>query len=567
MKKSIYRWVALSTFVTLSISCNKKLVEYNPSGSTIEALLTTPEGFETAINGAYSYNRSFYGKEEGLALFEAGTDLWAPSAKIGNTSIIGLSPNTPISTYNGIVSDNPWILTNLWQPCYAGINLCNTALSYIEQANLSASRRPSAEAELRFLRGWYYFLLVQSYGAVNFTLDPTTGMVTTANRTAEGKIYEQVVADMRFAADNLPATQKDYGRVTKVGALAVLSKVLLTKGDYQDASNTANSVIKDFGLNLMGKYSDLWTMDNESNSEVLWAVNYAKDISLNAGSNISPSLFLMAYSDLPGMTMDIDNGLPEGRWIPTLRYLNLFDETKDSRYDATFKQAWIANNAATLPKWTAADAAQNPALSSMVGQNKFNVGDTAIFLTKYAVNDFDQNYTVRYRYKTLDKNDLYNANGTVKNINQYISLKKFDDPTRATALERQSSRNADVIRLGEVYLIAAEAQVKLGKTDSAAYFVNIVRTRAAKAGKEVDMKVSSADMTVDFILDERARELGGEQMRWFDLKRTGKLIERVTAYNPDISENIKPFHVLRPIPLAQINAVTNKEDFKQNDGY
>lgn len=70
-----------------------------------------------------------------------------------------------------------------------------------------------------------------------------------------------------------------------------------------------------------------------------------------------------------------------------------------------------------------------------------------------------------------------------------------------------------------------------------------------------------------FILDERARELGGEQQRWFDLKRTGKLLERVKAYNPDAKVNIKEHHLLRPIPQTQLDAIINKEEFGQNAGY
>ena len=53
------------------------------------------------------------------------------------------------------------------------------------------------------------------------------------------------------------------------------------------------------------------------------------------------------------------------------------------------------------------------------------------------------------------------------------------------------------------------------------------------------MEIQPDQLTIDFILEERARELGGEQQRWFDLKRTGKLIEYVKKYNPDAKDNIK----------------------------
>jgi hypothetical protein len=118
-----------------------------------------------------------------------------------------------------------------------------------------------------------------------------------------------------------------------------------------------------------------------------------------------------------------------------------------------------------------------------------------------------------------------------------------------------------------MYLIAAEAEFKIGKLDSAAYYVNVVRTRAALPGRVANMQVLPAQITLDFLLDERAREFAGEQMRWFDLKRTGKLVERVKAMNPDAANFIQPFHVVRPIPQTQIDAVTNKDVFTQNPGY
>lgn len=81
------------------------------------------------------------------------------------------------------------------------------------------------------------------------------------------------------------------------------------------------------------------------------------------------------------------------------------------------------------------------------------------------------------------------------------------------------------------------------------------------------LKVSANDMNIDFILDERARELVGEQLRWFDLKRTGKLVEYVKRWNPDAKDNIKDYHILRPIPQTQLDAISNKTDFLQNAGY
>lgn len=118
-----------------------------------------------------------------------------------------------------------------------------------------------------------------------------------------------------------------------------------------------------------------------------------------------------------------------------------------------------------------------------------------------------------------------------------------------------------------MYLIAAEAEMLNDNMPMAVKYMNDLRTKRAYPGYEDAMKISASDMNIDFILDERARELVGEQLRWFDLKRTGKLVEYVKKWNPDAKDNIKDYHVLRPIPQIQLDAVSNKGDFLQNTGY
>jgi hypothetical protein len=118
-----------------------------------------------------------------------------------------------------------------------------------------------------------------------------------------------------------------------------------------------------------------------------------------------------------------------------------------------------------------------------------------------------------------------------------------------------------------MYLIAAEAAFRQSKLDVAAANLNQLRERAVVPGKEAEMLVVSSDVDLDFILDERARELYGEMHRWYDLKRTGTLLERVRLYNPPASGNIEEMHLVRPIPQTQLDRVTNPGDFQQNPGY
>jgi hypothetical protein len=130
-----------------------------------------------------------------------------------------------------------------------------------------------------------------------------------------------------------------------------------------------------------------------------------------------------------------------------------------------------------------------------------------------------------------------------------------------------------VARLGEAYLIAAEAYLKMGQTDNAAKMINDLRKRpgTVRAGYAAQMEVASGGVTIDFILDERARELAGEYVRWTDLKRTHKLVEYAVAYNEDgiLESNMKgtdgKYKTLRPIPQAAIDL--NQADVAQNPGY
>jgi len=115
--------------------------------------------------------------------------------------------------------------------------------------------------------------------------------------------------------------------------------------------------------------------------------------------------------------------------------------------------------------------------------------------------------------------------------------------------------------------------MKQNKPDEAAQMINDLRKRPGtiKTGYETDMTVANSDITVDFILDERARELAGEYVRWTDLKRTHKLVEYATTYNEDgITEtNMKgpdgKYKTLRPIPQAAIDLNQTKVD--QNPGF
>lgn len=545
MRRLLTAFVFCVCSTAFIVSCD--LTEYNPGGATSETVFTSPEGFESLVNAAYSYSRWWYGKEEGYAAGEMGTDLWTSGAGDENPNFTRYESLQPSAN----------VVEVFWEQFYSAINLCNAGISQIEESGLSEELQTTREAELRFLRAFYYWHIVETWGNVHFTTDQTEGIQVDANRSSVETFYDQIFEDLDFAVSNLPSESSDIGRVTKPAAEAFLARMYLTRGMDQQAFDTAVRVINDYSFDLVENYDDLWEMDNLQNEEVIWVVNYSEDLALNdqqddilfpeghgRGGHNGHLHFFMTYDQVDGMDRDIENGRPFNRYMPTAFLLDLFNDEIDARYDGSFKSVWYSN-----------------APSEVEGMAE---GDTAIYATKYEVSDAFREDAV---YTIYDRSDMYESDGSIVQRTKYPSLDKFADPTRPSVSEMRSSRDAFVIRLAEMYLIAAEAQYNLNDPVTAAEYINVIRDRAAKPGHEADMDITAADIDIDFILDERARELAGEQLRWFDLKRTGKLLERTREYNPEAGANIQDHHVLRPIPQAQIDAVENAEEFIQNEGY
>lgn len=553
--------LTLSIGVVISTSCNKKLEEYNPSGITAATVYTNAKGFETLVNAAYTYTRFWYGKEEGYQLSEMGTDIWT-----GGTGDV----YPALSRYKDL-QGNLAALSTTWTNFYAAVNLCNTGIAGIAKVtDYTDNQKATREAELRFLRAFYNWHIVETWGGVHFTTEPNEGAVSTANRTPVETFYKQIFEDLDFAVKNLPATTADYGRATIPVAKAFLARMYLTREMNQQALDMAKEVIDgNYGYDLLPEYGELWNMGNLKNKEVIWAVDYSTTLTNNdirttaypyghnRGSNSGHLLFLMVYDQINSKILfrDVDNGRPFNRYMPTKALLDMFNDEHDSRYRSSFQTVWYCNKEGTQK-----GNLFNPGLTST-----FKIGDTVAYCAKDTQDVAAMNAKP---YTTYDMPRVYTSNGGTGDIRKfYVSLKKFKDSTRSVQGEAQSARDVFVIRLAEMYLIAAEAEFKLGHPASAAVYLNKIRTRAAIPGHEAAMQISQSDVTLDFILDERARELAGEQIRWFDLKRTNKLLDRINRLNPDAAGFIKPYHMVRPIPQIQIDAVTNKDEFTQNPEY
>ena len=528
-------------------SCEQILVEDPVSLATADGYFTTQSGIEDGLKAAYTTLRSFYGQQNGFFLTVTGTDIFT-------NGFGGVANNPHINNYSPNFLGTSGTVTAIWNALYVGINQCNTVVSKVEEVeNLSAQNKARILGEARFLRALYYFHLVQQWGAVHFSLEETQGVETTANRTPETQIYnEGILPDLEFAVNNLPESTRDEGRAFKGAAEALLARVQLTIGNWQEAERLATNVINNYSFDLVKPYIALWDINNEDNSEFIWKVQFTEDPLFNGPGNSGHLYFIFDYTFNPAMVRDTENGRPFQRFLPTNYLFSLYDRTMDARWEGSFKTVWYAN------------------VPGVINGQTVNPGDTAIHIVMEPVPDEVKMaapyWIIDYKGNWIGNVSAYQEIGTNRRRN-YPSLLKFLDPLRPSINEAAGRRDFPVFRLAEMYLIAGEAAWRQNKNVEAAAFINILRERAALPGKESDMQITPADINLDFILEERARELIGEKHRWYDLKRTGTLLERVRAHNLDAAPNIKEMHLVRPIPQTQIDRVSNPGDFPQNPGY
>lgn len=569
--------------MTAGFSSCKKLDEYNPSGATAEAVWSTPEGFVTLVNAAYSEQRNFYGKEDAILMTEGGTDLWFNASKANFAN--------QLTRYEGFTASSSGTSRNSFTTFYKCLNLANAGIGRIQSVQFpSVAERNRREGELRFLRAWYLWHIVEFYGGVNLRTTETQGPELTAKRSPVEDFYKVIIEDLELAKQYLPNDWgAEYSRATKKSALGLLARVYLTRAYYATgaeatsfftkARDVAKEVIDrkaEFGIELWPNYADLWLPANnkrvgKAGGESLYTIsNSATNTALNydVNANRMHMWYLTQYSNkIGGLIQSLEYGNDnQRRLMPTLALLDMYNDAIDSRYEGSFQEVWLANRAYT---WTAADVATHKKNPSIVGR-VMRVGiDTALYITKKSISD-----EAARPYPVFDRDTTYFATTTkaIKDPNNFVALKKFAEPNRTAPNAQPGYNDIFLIRFAEMYLIAAEAEFRLGNSAAAATYINVIRTRAAKktpVNQTAAMQITAADVTIDFILDERAREFAGEQIRWFDLKRSltpEQWVNRIKTLNPDITA-VQPFHRLRPVPQEELDALLNGAEFGQNPGY
>jgi hypothetical protein len=553
--------VLLMGVVIIATSCNKQLQEH-PQSTITPAFFGTAQGFQSGLDAAYAGMRNLWGTENLFTTTCIGTDEFIT----GNDGT-GNNMNYYSSAYNS--SDGK--LSGIWNSCYTYINTCNGLVDNSKSVTgIDPAKVTEMVAEAKFLRANYYFALVQFWGNITLNKNFQSVPSSAAKRDPKSDVYDFIIQDLQAAIAGLPASPTTAGvlpgKATAAAASHILAKVYLTRAsssaahsdDYQNAYNTANGLINNsasLGLGLLPDFASIYAEGNEANKEVLWTVQHTTNLPFNGSSaqnssgpdNVLVHMWVPKYETfVPGMMRDILDGRPYIRAVPT-RWLTdtvFKDKTNDTRYSKTFQTVWYCNNAAGIPKWpNPVPAGVDP---SLAGKPKFTFGDTACYMPGVDVTDATIAST---RYLLMPPRKY--------NIQMGPYMKKYMD-TKRPDMNSPSVRPVIVWTLDETYMIAAEAAYMLNNTGAAVTLINTIRERAAyPTGNAAAMDITAGQLNLDFILDERSRELCGQMTRWWDLVRTHNLLTRVVLHNTDGQKNILAKDTLRPIPLTQINAVTS----------
>jgi len=545
MKKLIF----IFSILAITSSCESYLDEENIANVTAGSYYTTPTGVEDAVRATYGIMKEYFGPEIGWTMQTFGTDTYMEGAD---------GSHKYINRYDASHNSAARYMRDTWRIFYEQVNQANAVIGRIDGVEgMDAALKTTRTAEARFLRALAYFQLTRHYGDIHLTLEETEGVEIEANKTSASDVYSQaIVPDLEFAVANLPDNPSDYGRASKPAAQFLLAKVLLTRSyssfaggsDASTAESLMTSVINNPRFSLLDNFGDLWKLENEANAEFIWTIQNSKsqvDEKLDNYGHRAHLYFLMEYDKKPGMQRDTENGRPWKRFRPTPYLLGLWDRTKDRRYDESFKHVWYANKVDSKLPGVA-------------------IGDTAVLIPGPGVdkNGVDQEgYWNAAKKATVSYNVYTEGDYSART---FPSMNKWIDNTRPNRQHTQGQRDYVLMRLADAYLIRAEARLKQGNSSGAAADINIIRTRAAWDGKEADMQIAAGAVTINMILEERARELIGEGHRWFDLTRTGKLVELTKQHNPTAS-NIKAHHIVRPIPQDQIDRTSGS--YAQNPGY
>ncbi|KAB7732980.1 RagB/SusD family nutrient uptake outer membrane protein [Rudanella paleaurantiibacter] len=541
--KSIAKLLFVSV-VVLASACKDTFLDEKPYSSYTPVTLNDSLGFEAQLVGLYNHTSTIFS----WADQQGWPSVWQVGTDVANATANQQGIEIPYYNYAQLTSTDG-AAARTWNRSYIMVNLSNIIINGAESPSLtsiSAGGKNKISAEAKFFRAYAYNTLATCFGGVPLLTQALTGPKTDFVRAPVEDVNKQIVDDLTFAIANLPdidnvksnAKGKLYGRANKFMAMQLLGEVYLRMGKPDLAEAQLGAIISSGKFKLVKSryglkagspgdyYSDMFVYGNQrrvqGNTEAIWVLEQENPSTVVGGITDNPQqrrVWGAAYHNVQGMALSDSTG---GRALGRLRLSNWVlyglykpGDIRNSQYN--IRRRYVYND---------------PTKPATYGKPVPYAGTDTLF-------NIAPHTTKWYQF---DPNDTFG----------YAMVKDFI-----------------LMRLGETYLLLAEAQVKQGKLEAAAASINTLRERAFPGYPAVG-KVSAADMTLDFVLDERARELIGEENRRMTLMRTKTLVDRATRLNANNPVNpirgLTEKNLLMPIPLTEIQL--NKDAvLAQNPGY
>lgn len=567
--KRLHIYLLLAMLTAAGLSCKKDFLDEVPESffSTSNAFKTEAD-FNASVNNLYTLVRSHYYTVNDYNPF------WYNYRTDGFWDITVSTPNMA-----GDIS--PTGITNFaWQPHFKIIAEANTIISRLPASELTSEQKTLFEAKAKFFRAFAYRALAYLYGGVPLVLEEIETPKADFTRASRKDVYAQAINDLTFAAANLPdiSNVKD-GEISNVAAYHLLAEVYNADGQYQNAVDAATSAISNPAMGMMTArfgsrrsvspgdvYWDMFQRGNQNrksagNKEAIWVIQIETDVPGGGGSTTGGSQFGVyslervhapLYRDLRvnGVALfnwpmgDYTGGRGVGFLAPSYWFTDTIwqsDFNTDIRNaNQNFVREIVATNPGS-PYYGQTISYLNPPAGA-TGVN----GNIVKGKMDRAFYPYQSKATQPYNHPA----SLYTNPGSTDPV-QKFALKAGAGGTYTDQYQ---------MRLAETYLLRAEAYAGLNNLSAAADDLNVVRSRASAS------PVAAGNVNIDYILDERLRELGVEEKRMLTLMRLGKWVERVRKCNPFYGVQMKDHYDLWPIPFSEIER-NNKAVLTQNDGY
>jgi hypothetical protein len=549
-----YRIIILF-FISIIISCNEdKFLEEEPLDFYApENAYITAKDFETA-------NTTLYSKLRGFVYINGRTinDMWIYR---GTDACYHYNRLGAWEKYTDNVNATTAIPAQTWTRLYRIVYDANVVIGRIDGENTvftSENTRKALKAEALFFRAFAYRTLAALYGGVPLVVEEIKSPRRDFVRATREEIYQQCVEDLKYAAENLPdIDQVKDGKVSKPVASHLLSEVYISLSQWDNAIASATNVIGNPELSLMT--TRFGSRKNEA-GDVYWDLFQRGN--QNRGSGNTESLLVIQWEYLTeggGTGHELERNMVPYYWM-------LKDRNNVNLFIGPTTQNYGRGIGYIRPTYWAANGVWGEDFYKDMRNSQYNIvrdlkadNPASAYNGKWLV--ADNAYLFRVEMDTLSY--WYPIYAKCSTPNDHPAEFIQDPKTgllKGTAGE--SFRDQYLFRLAETYLLRAEAY--LGKNDkiNAAKDINVVRSRANAT------PVEAAEINIDYILDERLRELMYEEWRRVTLARINKLVDRTKRYNPMVAPEgyIKDFHNLFPIPYSEIERNTEAV-LEQNPGY